>query len=53
MTRPNARVTYIDKGAVAAAMAEEHRRRRKWSDILGWVALCSLIVSFWWWALFC
>ena len=47
-------VRYIDKGAVAAAMADQHSRKRiQWGTVLGWIALSSMVVSFWWWALFC
>jgi hypothetical protein len=56
VARPNTRVTYIDKGAVAAAMAEQHAKPRpNWGNVLGWIALCSLVVAvaLWWWALFC
>lgn len=50
--KPNVR--YIDRAAITAALADEHQRKRiNWGEVVGWTALISLVLSFWWWALFC
>ncbi len=49
-------IRYIDAAAVAQAMTDKHQRRRRmiqWSVVLNWIVLLSMVVAFWWWALFC
>lgn len=53
MTKPNVRITYLDRAAIAAALADQHAQPKiDWAVFAGWVILISGVVAFWWWVFY-
>lgn len=46
-------VRYVDRYAIAQALADEHKRRHEWGNVAGWVFLSISVLAFWYWAFFC